>query len=104
MFLVQLLLPLTDNAGAPFPNTAYCAVADELTHRFGGVTAYTRAPAEGRWKEEGPKEREAHDEILIMEVMVHDLDRTWWQGYRRDLEARFAQDALVVRAHAIETL
>lgn len=102
MFLVQLLLPLTDNAGAPFPATSYRAVADELTQRFGGVTAYTRAPAEGRWKEGGA--RVAHDEILIVEVMVDTLDRTWWGRYRTDLERRFAQDALVVRAHAIESL
>ena len=46
MYLVQLLLPLTDNAGAPFPKSAY----------------------------------------------------------RRDPESRFAQDELVIRAHAIETL
>jgi len=36
--------------------------------------------------------------------MVAELDRAWWAAYRAKLEERFAQDELVVRAHAIERL
>ena len=96
MHLVQLLLPITDNAGAPFPREHYRHVRDELTQRFGGVTTYTRAPAEGRWKDDS--DAVARDEIVIFEVMTDALDSSWWAAYRRRLEATFAQDEIVVRA------
>jgi hypothetical protein len=100
--LVQLLLPLFDNAGRPFPAAHYTAVRDELTERFGGLTAYTRAPAQGLWQEpEGPPKR---DDIVVYEVMTDTLDRDWWREYRRTLERRFAQDELVVRIQEVERL
>src|SRR4029078_11332648 len=43
MHLVQLLLPLYDNDGHRFDETAFAAVRQELTRRFGGVTAYMRS-------------------------------------------------------------
>lgn len=102
LHLVQLLLPLYDNAGAPIPRERFVEVRDELTTRFGGMTAYTRAPAEGLWKEDAT--RVTRDQIVIYEVMVRDLDPGWWAAYRRTLEERFAQDALVVRAHRVVLL
>ena len=50
MHLVQLLLPLYDNEGRGFGETPFAAVREELTRRFGGVTAYMRSPATGLWK------------------------------------------------------
>lgn len=102
MFLVQLLLPLYDNGGAPLAPALFRGVRDELTERFGGLTAYTRAPAQGVW-EPGPAGTR-HDDIVIYEVMTDALDRAWWGAYRRALESRFRQDELVVRAQAIERL
>ena len=101
MHLVQILLPLVDDAGAPFPPEHYRVVGDLLTERFGGLTAYTRAPAEGRWKQGGDV---ARDEIVIFEVMAKTLERGWWRDYRSVLERRFAQESIVIRAHTIETL
>lgn len=102
MHLVQLLLPLYDPAGARFPHAQYEAVRAELTKRFGGVTAYLRAPAEGLWQEpDGGVER---DDVVIHEVMVDELDRGWWAAYRERLRVSFAQEALVVRASSIELL
>jgi hypothetical protein len=45
--LVQVLLPVYDNAGARFSSDHYDEVRAKLTGVFGGLTAYTRAPAEG---------------------------------------------------------
>lgn len=102
MHLVQLLLPLRDNDGAPFPREMLDGVRHHLTERFGGVTAYLRAPAAGAWKDdEGDV---ARDDVVSMEVMAEELDRDWWATYRRELEARFRQDEIVIRATPIERL
>ena len=100
--LVQLLLPVYDNSGRAFPASHYAGVRDELTARFGGLTAYTRAPAEGLWTNAG--DQSARDDIVVYEVMVDELDAAWWSGYRRTLEARFAQQELVVRAQDMRRL
>lgn len=101
MHLVQLLLPLADNAGQQFPASLYEDVTRELTERFGGVTAYTRSPAEGRWQS-GTSEH--HDDVLVVEVMVEKLDPTWWSEFRQKLAATFRQESLVIRAQAIQLL
>lgn len=51
LHLVQILLPLFDNEGEAIPQLHFRRVAEELADRFGGLTAFTRAPAEGRWKD-----------------------------------------------------
>ena len=102
MHLVQILLPLFDNGGAAIPAEKYREVTRVLTARFGGVTAYTRAPAEGRWRDDGDRER--RDEIVVLDTMVETLDRAWWSDYRRHLEASFTQDEIVIRAMPIEKL
>ena len=101
MYLVQLLLPLYDNDGHPFPATLYARLRAELTERFGGLTAYSRAPAEGVWEDGGERER---DDIVVYEVMVEQLDRAWWSKLRTELERRFSQEELIVRAHPAERL
>ncbi|HEX5936011.1 MAG TPA: hypothetical protein VFY63_17760 [Pseudorhizobium sp.] len=47
MHLVQILLPATDAAGEPFAPEFYASVRDELVQRFGGITFYRSAPAQG---------------------------------------------------------
>jgi hypothetical protein len=49
MHLVEILLPLNDNRGRPFAPEKYPAVRQHLTERFGGLTAFTRSPAQGGW-------------------------------------------------------
>ena len=98
MHLVQILLPLSDNDGHPFPRAQYDKVAVELTKRFGGVTAFTRAPAEGRWSGHGHANSE---EVVVIEVMVERLDAVWWTDYRKGLEKRFRQQHIIVRAQSV---
>jgi len=103
MHLVQILLPLYDNAGNALPQVEFRRVSSELSHRFGGLTAFTRAPAEGIWKE-SEEAHPTHDDIVVIEVMVESLDRAWWKDYRRDLERRFRQEEVVIRAQEIEQI
>lgn len=101
MHLVQILLPLTTPDGTRLPQALFDAVRQELVERFGGLTAYTRAPARGLWDDGGGVER---DDIVVYEVMVELLDRAWWAGYREDLARRFGQKEMILRAQSIELL
>jgi hypothetical protein len=102
MYLVQLLLPLYDNAQQPLPHALFEQLFVELTDAFGGVTAYQRAPAEGAWK--ANTERVSYDDVVVFEVMVEPLEREWWQAYRHRLEERLRQEKLLIRAIAVEEL
>jgi hypothetical protein len=102
MHLIQLLLPLYDNQQQRFPKEFHDQVRDELTEQFGGLTAHMRAPATGLWKED--PSTIVQDDIVIYEVMTENLDREWWQRYREKLEARFQQEAIIIRATGFEQL
>jgi hypothetical protein len=101
MHLIQILLPLQDNEGAPFNPDLYREVREELSTRYGGLTAFTRAPAEGHWQDDGKTTR---DEIVVFEVMAEELAKSWWRDYRRKLERVFRQDVIVIRAQEIQLL
>jgi hypothetical protein len=101
MHLVQLLLPVYDNAGSAFPEENYSNVRGELADKFGGLTAFTRAPAQGLWRNEGET---THDDIVVFEVMTADLDHQWWSRYRSALEELFRQEHIVIRAQPVVLL
>ena len=102
MNLIQLLLPLHDNDKRLFSREEFDRVRDELAKRFGGITAFRRSPAEGVWRE--GQEDVSRDEVVIFEVMTERLNRKWWSVYRKDLEKRFRQEELVIRATQVELL
>lgn len=96
MHLVQILLPLADNEGNRFTREPFEAVERELMTAFGGFTAYPRAPASGLWK--SPDLETLRDDMIVYEALVESLDRAWWTEYRRQLQQRFAQDVILIRA------
>jgi hypothetical protein len=73
-YLVEILLPLADKAG-------------EMFRRRGFPGDVTRSA-----------------DIVIFEVMTDDLERAWWSACRARLEAKFAQDEVLIRAASIEWL
>ncbi|HVG05084.1 MAG TPA: hypothetical protein VM937_09100 [Burkholderiaceae bacterium] len=75
---------------------------DELTRQFNGMTAYARAPAEGRWQ--SGDERTVRDDMVVYEVITQELDRVWWNHYRVTLEKLFAQEQMLIRAQIVELL
>jgi hypothetical protein len=101
MYLIEILVPVRDNEGHPFAAKTYQTLRDELTEQYGGVTVFTRAPAEGETKAAGGK---VHDDIVVYEVMTEKIDRHWWKLYRESLERTFQQDEIVVRAIAFDKL
>jgi hypothetical protein len=102
MHLLQILLPLYDNQGRAIAREQFHEVRQELTERFGGLTVYSRAPAEGLWKDDS--QQTTHDDLLLFEIMVGEIDRPWWKEYRQSLESRFRQETVVVRAQEITLL
>jgi len=101
MHLVQILLPLADNHGRPLPRKQFAAIQRELTKRFSGLTAYSRAPAEGLWR---PRKETKREEIIVYEVMDSAFDVRWWRRYRRRLEELFRQESVIIRAQQTEIL
>jgi hypothetical protein len=89
MHFGEILLPLNDNSGRPFRTEKYAGVREHLTERFGGLTAFSRSPAQGTTSDGG---KTVHDEIIVFEVMAETLDASWWRGYRLQLEREFRQD------------
>jgi hypothetical protein len=94
MFLIQILLPLSDDSGSQFGREEFDRVKQNLTQEFGGVTAYLQAPAEGLWQQGG---KAAHDDIVVVEVMATNVDLASWRQRRSELERRFRQDKVIIR-------
>jgi hypothetical protein len=97
----QNLAAAAREKGSSFPPEGYERLARELTERFGGVTAFARSPAEGRWRNDSGTE---HDDIVSVEAMAERLDRRWLSELRSRLMREFAQDDIVIRSYAIERL
>jgi hypothetical protein len=102
VYLIEILLPTFDNDGQRFAKSEFDRVRSELTERFGGVTAFVRSPAVGLWEDEAGKIRK--DDLVIFEVMADTLDRGWWRDYREQLEQRFRQEEIVMRASTFDRL
>ena len=101
MFLIQMLLPKNRRGGAA-PDAAVATTRAELVDRFGGVTAYERAPALGAWR--APAGHIERDDVVMVEVLADGFDREWWRAYRATLESRFEQQEILVRAIAVDVL
>jgi hypothetical protein len=100
--LVQILLPLVNGSGDAGMGGFYDELREELTERFGGVTAYLRSPATGLWKNE--EDRVERDSVVIYEVMVEEVDRDWWAALRERIRIRLQQDELIIRAIPFQRL
>jgi hypothetical protein len=97
--LIQMLLPF---GSAARDDARFRRTREELIATFGGLTAYSRAPARGEWlPPDGPREV---DELVVVEIVAPEFDRTWWRGYAETLAARFEQQVIHVRAMHIEVL
>lgn len=95
MYLFQLLLPLQDNSGEPYPPKEFDALKNELASEHGGVTAHIQAPAEGLWRQDaGETDR---DQIVIFEVITEQVDLQRWRRRRADLERRLRQEQIIIR-------
>ena len=102
MVLIQLLLPTVPAAGPDDRVALLAQTRQELAAHFKGVTAYVRAPAKGLWT--APDGHIEQDDVVMVEVVTEAFDRAWWRTYTSTLAHRFRQDAIHVRALAVEML
>ena len=100
MYLIQILLPLSDNNNKPFDAKLFLDIQHTLTEIFGGLTAFKQSPAEGLWKEKQDG-KTIHDDIIIFEVLTENLDKSWWQDYKKKIEKTFKQDEIIIRAQTV---
>ena len=101
MHVIEIFLPLKRNDGSDQPRALFGELRGELVERFGGLTAFTRAPAEGLWEDGGDVSR---DQIVIFEVMAEALDEGWWRRFREGLERRFDQEEVMIRAREVRRI
>jgi len=99
MLLIQILLPISAKRGRALLQRSQ----EVLSKKFGGVTCYSRAPAEGLW-EEGESGRTIKDEVIVIEVMIESIDKAWWQNYRQTLEKDLQQEEIIIRALSFEKI
>ncbi len=100
--LIQVYLPLYDPSGKSLPEKLFHEVKTALTEKFGGLTMYTRSPAEGLWKE--TEQKTVKDDLVIYEVMAVDLDEVFWKEYKEQLKKQFKQDELLITVASIITV
>jgi inorganic pyrophosphatase len=100
--MIQVYLPLYDPAGTAFPQSHFDKIKKELTDKFGGLTMYTRSPAEGLWKEN--EQKVVKDDILIYEVIAKELEQDFWLEYKNSLKKTFKQEELLIRSTLITTV
>jgi hypothetical protein len=93
--LLEIFLPLAFNDGQPVPEAIFELLKEELSAKFGGVTAYARSPADGLWRKGGSTER---DQLVIFEVMTDKVDKEWWSDFRRRVEELFRQNEILIRS------
>jgi hypothetical protein len=101
--IIELFVPTASNEGRPFTRDLFDRVQGELLEKFGGVTLFSRSPAEGLWAE-GEREGLSRDQMITVEVMSEKVDPRWWAAYRGELEARFLQEEILIRCYQIRKL
>jgi len=101
MHLIEIFLPLSDNEGKRFAAAAYAGVRKQLADKFGGLTAFSRSPEEGIDIGDG---NERHDELVVCEIMTEQFDEAWWTAWRKQLEATFRQDRILIRRSDVTVL
>lgn len=101
-YLIQLLLPVFNKQGEPTASEHFQLVRHELSEKFGGITVYSRSPADGLWKDD--EDNSVQDEVVLFEVVVEELNAVWWQHYLKELQRRFSQDQIHCRVQTVSVL
>ncbi len=86
----ELLIPLADNEGQPFPAARIEQVSDILVQRFKGCRCQTTSPYLGSWEHRGHLYRE---DLLLFTVDAPRSDESlsWILRFKNRLKRQFKQ-------------
>ena len=103
-YLVELFLPVASaHAVDPSRSPALRTTRKELLDQFGGVTTFTRSPAQGLWVDDesdssnAKKGHTERDTVVAFEILAESIDIGWWREYQAKLRARFKQKEMLIR-------
>jgi len=97
-----MLLPTKSAERVAFSDDLVRLTRKELVDQFGGVTAYTRAPAAGVWT--SPEGNVEEDNVVMIEVLSEEFETSWWRAYAETLKKRFGQKSIHIRTNAVRVL
>lgn len=98
-YVIQIFLPLK---ATPAPPGAASRLRQQLTEKFGGVTAFTRSPARGAWR--NPENTVEMDDIVVIETMADSIDHAFWRQLRADLMRELDERDILIRAHEVQKI
>jgi len=96
--LIEIFLPRVNDKMA---ESKLNQLKNKLIKQFGGLTAYARGPAEGKWLANDEVEQDA---ITVIEVMSSEFDENYWKSVKADLEQLLNQSEILIRYSKINQL
>ncbi|QPH39023.1 inorganic diphosphatase [Pedobacter endophyticus] len=96
--LVEIFLPRVNDKTA---ESKLNQLKNKLIRQFGGLTAYDRGAAEGKWLANDKVEQDA---ITVIEVMTNEFDDDYWKLVKADLEKLLNQSQILIRYSKINQL
>ena len=94
----DVYLPTTKPDGAPIDSAEIDAIKERLVQAFGGYT-HLRQRHEGAWRVGGVTFR---DEVTILRVLDDGRTEFDMGGFKKELEERLAQDAVLIVAREVK--
>lgn len=101
MKLIQIYLPVPGENDAA-ASGMFEVVQKDLALKFGGVTAFVRAPGKGQWRP--TSEKTVYDDLVIVEVITEFINKEWWTEYRKKLASIVHQDKILITVNDIDLL
>lgn len=96
-YLVSLFLPLNASSSG-FRKLR--TLESQVSKKFGGVSIYNQSPVSGLWNSD---KSNAHDELIVVEVMCPVFDQTYWKALKAKLETELKQEQILIRWSRIST-
>jgi hypothetical protein len=93
----EIYLPMTLNDGSPVDLDAIQRIKDDLAKSFGGYT-HLNQRSEGAWRMGGVTFR---DEVTIVRVLDDCSTRFDWLAFKKSLEKKLKQEAVLIIAREV---
>jgi hypothetical protein len=96
----EIYLPTTQNDGTPINRKEIQKIKDTLTRAFGGYT-HLKHRSDGAWQVGGVT---FHDEVTIVRVLDDGSGEFDMRAFKKELEAVFQQQSVLIVVRRVEVL